>query len=133
MAQAYSNPKRASSPYSLPDVEVFQLTATEAAAQDEDLIWQYGKRPEFRLYNMNSNVQEAMLEAIVKEEGITGGWFWWTCSPGCLPDSSAFGPFKTQAEALADAQENGDFEDEDEEIPECSECGDDTGTCIHAS
>jgi hypothetical protein len=40
-----------------------------------------------------------------KESGATGGWFWWSCFPGCLPDSSAFGPFKTRAEALADARE----------------------------
>ena len=112
--QAYSNPKRANDPHSLPDVEVFQLTATEVAAMDEDLIWEYGKRPEFRLYTMNSRVQEDMLDAIVEEEGIEGGWFWWTCLPGCLPDSPPNGPFKTQAEALADAQEDTDEEgDED--------------------
>ncbi len=113
--QAYSNPKRADSPYSLPDVEVFQLTAIEAAAQDEDYVYEYSKRPEFRLCHMNSRVQEAMLEAIVEECGVTGGWYWWTCLPGCLPDSSAMGPFATQREALADAQENAEIEDEDEE------------------
>src|SRR5271165_7214564 len=113
--QAYSDPKRASDPYSLPDVEVFQLTATEAAAQDEDLVYEYGKRPEFRLYSMNSKVQEAMLDAIIEEEGITGGWFWWTCLPGCMPDSCAFGPFKTRAEALKDAQENASEDDDSED------------------
>ena len=67
---------------------------------------------------MNSRVQEAMLDAIVEEEGITGGWFWWTCLPGCLPDSSAMGPFETRALALADAQENSDLEDEEDESDE---------------
>jgi hypothetical protein len=113
--QAYSNPKRATDPYSLPDVEVFQLTAQEAAGQDEDLVYEFMKRPEFRLASMNSRTREAMLDAIVKKEGLTGGWFWWTCLPGCLPDSSAFGPFETRAAALANAQENSEGEGEEEE------------------
>ena len=71
--QAYSDPKRASSPFSLPDVEVFQLTATECAAMDEDLIYEYMKKREFRLAFMNSRTREAMLDAIV--EG--GGYHWW--------------------------------------------------------
>ena len=109
--QTYSDPKRASDPYSLPDTEVFQLTATEVAEMDEDLIYEYQKRHEFRLASMNSRVRDAMLDAIVEEEGITGGWFWWTCLPGCLPDSSPFGPFKTRQEAIADAQENADSDE----------------------
>jgi hypothetical protein len=113
--QAYSNPKRASDPHSLPDVEVFQLTAEEAASQDEDLCYEYGKRHEFRLCHMNGRVMEAMLAKMVEEEGITGGWFWWTCLPGCLPDSCAIGPFASKAEALADAQENVEEEDGGEE------------------
>ena len=32
------------------------------------------------------------------------GWYWWTCFPGCLPDSDPSGPFETEAEALADAR-----------------------------
>ena len=115
--QAYSNPKRANDPYALPDIEVFQLTAQEAAAQDEELIHEYSKRPEFKLCHMNRRNQEDMLDAIVEEQGITGGWFWWTCLPGCMPDSSAFGPFDSQAEALANARENAGEdlnEDEDE-------------------
>jgi hypothetical protein len=102
--QAYSDPRRASDMYSLPDVEVFELTATEVAAQDEDLVWEYQKR--FKLASMNSRDREAMLNAMVEENGITGGWFWWTCFPGCLPDSDAIGPFATRREALEDAQAN---------------------------
>ena len=80
---------------------------------DEDLVYEYSKRHEFRLCHMNGKVREAMLDAIVEEEGIEGGWFWWTCLPGCLPDGPAIGPFKTYAEALADARE-GMEDDEDE-------------------
>lgn len=35
------------------------------------------------------------------------GWYWWACSPGCLPDGDACGPFDTSEEAYLDAQ---DFE-----------------------
>lgn len=115
MSQEYSDPKRSSNPYSLPDVEVFQLTATEAAALDEELMHEYGKRHEFRLWSMSSKTREAMLGAIVEEEGIKGGWFWWTCLPGCLPDSDPFGPFESHEEALRDAQTSaGTYYDDDE-------------------
>jgi len=33
------------------------------------------------------------------------GWFWWTCVPGCLPDSDVSGPFSTQRECLENATE----------------------------
>ena len=33
------------------------------------------------------------------------GWYWWACFPGCLPDGEPNGPFATEKEALADAQE----------------------------
>ena len=31
------------------------------------------------------------------------GWYWWSCFPGCLPDSDPFGPFETRSEAEQDA------------------------------
>ena len=103
--QAYSDPSRESDPHSLPDIEVFQLTAEEAAMQDEDVVYEFSKRHEFRFCFMNGKVREAMVDAIIREQGITGGWFWWSCSPGCLPDGPAFGPFKTKCEALAVVRE----------------------------
>jgi hypothetical protein len=36
---------------------------------------------------------------------MEAGWYWWACFPGCLPDSDPVGPFATEAEAIADAQE----------------------------
>lgn len=104
--QAYSNPERESDPHALPDVEVFQLTATEVAERDEDLVYEYSKRHEFRLAFMNSKVAAAMLDAIVEEQGIEGGWFYWYCFPGCLPDSEPVGPFKTAQEAKQAAQDD---------------------------
>lgn len=104
MSQAYSNPYRESDPHALPDIEVFELTAREVAEQDEDLIWEYMKRREFRLAAMSARDRDRMFDAMIEEECITGGWFWWACFPGCLPDSAPMGPFASKAEALADAQ-----------------------------
>jgi hypothetical protein len=105
MSQAYSDPSRENDAYALPDIEVFELTAREVAEMDEDMICEYMHRNEFRLASMNSRDRKRMFDAMVEEQGITGGWFYWYCFPGCLPDSSPIGPFKTRAQALADAQE----------------------------
>lgn len=102
-------PESDRSAHTLPDIiEVFQLTAREFAESDsnEELIREYMRRHEFCLAPMNSRVRDAMFDAMIEEEGIEGGWFWWTCLPGCLPDSCAFGPFASHAAALADAMEN---------------------------
>ena len=105
--QAYSDPSRESDPHALPDVEVFQLTAAEVAESSmyEDEQHEFMRRHEFRLANMNSLAREAMLDAMVEELGITGGWFYWSCFPGCMPDSEPCGPFATWQEAQDAAQE----------------------------
>jgi hypothetical protein len=104
MTQAYSNARKARDPYSLPDLEVFQLTAREAAELDEDMIYQYSRRREFRLASFNSRDREAMFDAMIVEEGIQGGWFYWYCMPGCMPDSDAIGPYKSERVALREAR-----------------------------
>lgn len=105
--QAYSDPTRANDPYALPDIEVFELTAEEVAATMEDDIYEFSKRHEFRLCHMNGRARSAMLDAMIDELGIKGGWFWHACFPGCLPDGDPVGPFDTRREALADAQDGG--------------------------
>ena len=104
--QAYSDPSRESDPHALPDVEVFQLTAREVALLDEEMYDEYCRRPEFRLSAWNSRDAQACITAMVDEQGITGGWYWHACFPGCLPDGPPMGPFATCAEALADAQDD---------------------------
>jgi|688.fasta_scaffold80666_2 hypothetical protein len=37
-------------------------------------------------------------------ETLPAGWYWWTCVPGCLPDSDPFGPFATKTKAMDDAE-----------------------------
>ena len=103
MSQHYSDPERERDPHALPDIEVFALTAHEVAEAHDD-VWEYMKRPEFRIAAVNSRARKAMLDCMVEELLIEGAWFWQACFPGCLPDSDPYGPFATRAEALADAQ-----------------------------
>jgi hypothetical protein len=93
MSQAYSNPDRADDPHALPDVEVF-----------------YHEHMKRELCALNAGrMAERGGECILDDEGdcMGTGWYWWPCFPGCLPDSDPIGPFKTEAEALADAQDTG--------------------------
>lgn len=106
MSQAYSDPSRESDEHALPDIEVFELTAEEVATSGnyEDEIFELMKQRPYRLAAMNSQARDRLIEALIEQEGITGGWYWHSCFPGCLPDSDPMGPFATRAEALADAQ-----------------------------
>jgi len=78
MSQHYSDPTRAEETYSLPDVETFHRTEEE-------------------------NRADGWLDD--EGEPMPAGWYWWTCLPGCMPDSDPFGPFETEAEAVEDAQD----------------------------
>jgi hypothetical protein len=106
MGQEYSNPDSESDKWSLPDIEVFELTAREVAAMDEDLVHEYMKMGRFKLAAMNSKIRETMFDCMIDMECIKGGWFYWYCLPGCMPDSSPFGPYDSLAEALKAAQED---------------------------
>jgi hypothetical protein len=83
--QAYSDPSRESDPHALPDVEVFEVWTDKS-----------GKR-----HNEFETVQYWDDDPVMSEDG----WYYWSCFPGCLPDSDPIGPFNTEAEALADAQQ----------------------------
>jgi len=73
--RTYSNPERENLPHALPDVEVFYVTAEEAK--------------EFEGENETDEIYY-----------VGEGWYWWSCFPGCLPDSDPFGPFDSEAEAI---------------------------------
>jgi hypothetical protein len=48
--------------------------------------------------------------------GQRDAWWFWFCLPGCLPDSSVYGPYTTEEEAIEEARELvGEDEDEEEE------------------
>lgn len=95
MAQHYSDPKRASDPHALPDVEVFQA---RVGVCDE------GHDQPFNSASKYGCVVEGCDSLDVADRGKEG-WFYWFCLPGCLPDSDPTGPFETEQEALEDARE----------------------------
>lgn len=109
MTRFYSDETREDEKYSLPDCEVFQLTALEAAEYWEDEIREAMRMKRFQLAGFNSTVRERMLEWIVEKHGITGGWFYWFCFPGCMPDSTPFGPFDSREDAIADCRDTASY------------------------
>ena len=88
--QVYSNPDREPDPTALPDCETFFVSSTEFLLA-ENGSW---------LAEMIEESEDDPFECAKALEG----WYWWACSPGCLPDSEPCGPFETEAEAIADAQ-----------------------------
>jgi hypothetical protein len=80
MTQHYSDPSRETEPHALPDIEVFYL-------------------------NQN-DIDQDYRDSDTNETDMSPGWYWWTCFPGCLPDSEPIGPFNSHKEALAAAQED---------------------------
>jgi hypothetical protein len=81
MPQAYSDPSRELDQNALPDLEVFYASTGEF---------------DVNAYADNPPTQLRPCEA---------GWYWQACFPGRMPDGEPMGPFKTEAEALADARE----------------------------
>ena len=92
MSQIYSDPTRESESYSLPNVEIWQVKWE---------LWNYDRPVQFA----NDPREFLDLEGVVNLHNAPG-WYWWACFPGCLPDGDAVGPFATEAEAIADAQDD---------------------------
>ena len=103
--QFYTDPTRANDRYAMPDARAYQLTAREVVEMDDDLIRQYLRMPQYRTATMSSRVREAMFDAMIENEGITGGWFFDYCLPGCLPDSQPFRPYPSCDAAIAAARD----------------------------
>lgn len=68
---------------------------------------------------LNAEAGSWLADALAQDgEGLTdtpdrndaaerlAGWYYWTCCPGCLPDSEANGPFTSEQDARKDAMEN---------------------------
>jgi hypothetical protein len=122
MAQAYSDPTRADDPHALPNVEVFHVSIREFvdAVEADDGTWMQemaiDRSPQEWVVGRPSPFTNSIALAATRyRRGLLqrhyidcsdlGGWYWWACFPGCMPDSDPIGPFETEAEALADAQE----------------------------
>jgi len=74
--RAYSDPSREHDKWSLPVLEIF-----------------YAGEGELEACNDCETCKHA------------AGFFWWSCFPGCMPDSDPHGPFDTEDEALKDARD----------------------------
>lgn len=102
----YSDPSRENEKHAISDCEVFQLTSEEVAETMEEEICALMKRPEFRLAAMNTRVREKMIETLIDENAVKGGWFYWYCFPGCLPEGCPVGPFETCDAAIEACRED---------------------------
>lgn len=48
------------------------------------------------------------FEVFQDRTGTSTYWYWWPCSPGCMPDcEEPTGPFETEQDAIDDA--HGDY------------------------
>lgn len=106
--QAYSDPSRETDPHALPDVEIFPMSTDDflQAAHDtwmaEALNNLVSDCRDFEHLNPAAS-ELAAIEQAAKE---LSGFYWQPCFPGCLPDGDPIGPFETEQEALADAQDS---------------------------
>ena len=80
----------------LKNVEIFEVTADEFLSAESG-TWQADRLQVTALTE---------LPAIDQAAQAIAGFYWWTCAPGCLPDSEAFGPFETAEEAEEDVINN---------------------------
>ena len=116
MSQQYSNPKRVDDPYSLPDVEVWQAEIVELTTNCGVFEVPAGSED---ARGFCPSCDRATCVRDLDDDGIvyTGkqAYWYWTCFPGCLPDSEPNGPYATEDEAIAAAQEDSTEYDEDEE------------------
>ena len=94
--QAYSDPARELDQHALPDIEVFYMSYTEFMTADAD-SWMAELMRDNPAYPINNTAHDTASNL--------AGFYWWSCFPGCLPDGEPIGPFETEAEALADAQD----------------------------
>ena len=80
MGYIYSDQEREAEEHALPNVEVFEVD-----------------------YYLNGDALPDEAHNLPGSETI--GWYWQSGFPGCIPDGDPVGPFATEAEAIADAQD----------------------------
>lgn len=91
--------------YTPRNTEIFHLSASDFLTAPCD-SWQVDFLNNYRTHpdrGDNPCSDEQAAEALA-------GYYWWTCCPGCMPDSEASGPFETEEEANEDAG-GGEYED----------------------
>ena len=85
MTQFYLNPAREHESHALPDAETFYID--HRGHCDGEPFELPHDNPRDTGYGLAEQ-----------------GWYWWPCFPSYLPDIDPYGPFKTEAEAIASAQ-----------------------------
>tara|TARA_Y100000310_G_scaffold315023_1_gene365106 strand:- start:154 stop:474 length:321 start_codon:yes stop_codon:yes gene_type:complete len=105
MTQAYSDPSRETDQHALSDIEVFHASPSEFTCAQPG-TWQAAIMESFGAEAGNDNI--SAREHFSRSANAASGYYWWSCFPGCLPDSDPIGPFETLADAIADAQGGAD-------------------------
>jgi hypothetical protein len=105
VSQHYSDPKRANDPHALPDLDTFEVTQ-HTPTYECPLCSPLG------VHRHDDDDDEEACDSSHAANHV--GWYWQSCFPGCLPDGEPNGPFATEEEALADARNGMDDDDDDE-------------------
>lgn len=88
----------------LENVEIFQVSAADFLNAGEG-DWRH-ERLEEKVEESGPHDTEEEREECRKDEAESlAGFYWWSCCPGCMPDSDAFGPFDSEDEARENAFE----------------------------
>jgi hypothetical protein len=99
MPHFYIDEQDSEKPYSLPTGLTFAIKEREALDYlDEYTLLEY--LSEYPLASTDSQEHERMIQAMIDNGDLLGGWMVCICIPGCMPDSDMYGPFPTSQEAI---------------------------------
>ena len=111
MSRHCFDPERESDTHALPDLElwedgIYSVTCTKGCGtfdvpSSEVEAESSASGPAARCYCPSCEWQVGTAEKTERR-----GWFFWFCLPGCMPDSSVFGPYDTEQEALDAARQD---------------------------
>ncbi len=114
MHRAFSNPKSVSGAFGQPDLyvwkdEIVEVDCERCGAHDVNGL---------SVVDAPScpSCERPVSWEQLRPTGKAAWWFWY-CLPGCMPDSTPFGPYDTEAEAEQAVRDENwdDTEDEDTE------------------
>lgn len=139
MPYAYTDPRRESDPYALPDVEVFEVWTDANGKQHNgwNVCEEEGYEfPMSKLDNVDGHwyivthetfsethphapdCAKCIAEGKIPETGYepcSDGWYYQFGSPGYIPSSDPYGPYETEQAALDAARDDCDYDMDDDE------------------
>jgi DNA-directed RNA polymerase subunit RPC12/RpoP len=98
MAQFFSNPKRETAPYAMPDAEAWRAEVYRFDCETcGDMLLHEGE--------VDAATDGVQCPSCQGNRGTlvrTGEkkWWAWFCFPGCMPESEPFGPFDSEKQAI---------------------------------